>query len=191
MLEPVKQGSLLHPEAARSVFWETESEVTDPAFEKEAWLSATLLNFGDCGFTIGDEATIFFCRREDAPGAQKLPTAPVSEDAEILSSLFIKSNRAERGLEAVLIDAVLMNLTNRGSTAIEAFGYYGEPREAQDFLGHKPGRIGLLKVEHLKGAGFEVVADHPVLPRLRLELPPAHDLLSAAAVDDVLAKAFA
>lgn len=193
MLEKISQGSPLHPRARASAFWEYAGAVADPAFEKEAWLSDVLLSYGECGFTVGEEATVLFCSRDDAPGASKLPTAPVSEDADIITSLFINSARAGRGLEAVLLDAAIMALTERGVGAVEAFGFYGHPdvSAATQYLGTKPALIGLMPFEVLIGAGFEVAADHPVVPRLRLELPPAHDLLSAAAVEDLLAKALA
>ena len=58
-------------------------------------------------------------------------------------------------------------------------------------MGHKPAYIGLMSYETLRSAGFEVAADHPVLPRLRLELPPEHDMLSAAAAEDLLARVLA
>ena len=191
ILEPVREGTRIHRQAARSTFWEREASVVDPAFEKEAWLATTLLSFGQCGFTVGEDATILFCSREDAAGAAKLPTAPISEDAEIITSLFVKAHLMGRGIEAVLVDAAIMHLTNRGSAAVEAFGYYGDPAAAADFLGHKPAYIGLMSYETLRSAGFEVAADHPVLPRLRLELPPEHDMLSAAAAEDLLARALA
>ena len=46
-------------------------------------------------------------------------------------------------------------------------------------------------METLESAGFRVERDHPITPRLRLELPPAFDLLTAAAVEDLLARALA
>lgn len=190
LIEAVKEGVAINHLAARSIFWEMKTTVADPAFEKEAWLSATLLSYGECGFTVGDEATVFFCPPELAPGAAKLPTSPVSEDAVLVSSLFVKSERAAKGLEAVLLDATIMHLTSRDASALEAFGYR-DARQAEDLLRDKPGRIGLLPVETLESAGFMVVRDHPITPRLRLELPPAFDLLTAAAVEDLLARALA
>lgn len=184
----------MHHQAARSIFWECGADICDvgdPAFEKEAWLSSTLLAFGDCGFTIGEEATVLFCSRDDAPGAQKLPSGPVSPDAAIITSLFIKPARADRGLEPVLLDAAIMNLSEREFPAVEAFGYYSDPDAVAQLIGAKPDAVGLMSVEHLEGAGLEVIEDHPYTPRLRLELPPTHDLLSAAAVEDLLARAFA
>ena len=205
MLEKVKQNTVIHPQARRSTFWEFAAEdVADPEFEKEAWFSATLLGFGECGYTVGEEATVLFCGRDDAPGVAKMATGPLSPDAAIITSLFINPARAGRGLEAVLLDSAIMDLMERGASAVEAFGYYTglqSPDSAtadpvaydmcRHFMGTRPELIGLMTVDVLQAAGFEVVADHPVTPRLRLELPPAHDLLTAAAVEQLLARALA
>ncbi|WP_293769481.1 hypothetical protein [uncultured Corynebacterium sp.] len=190
LVEPVAEGTPIHRLAARSVFWEMKTTVADPDFEKEAWLSATLLSFGPCGFTVGDEATVLYCSPDLAQGAAKLPTAPVGSDAAIVTSLFISPARASRGLEAVLLDAAIMDLTSRDFPAVEAFGYRDRD-EAARLLGSKPAFIGLLPVETLESAGFMVIQDHPVTPRLRLDLPPAFDLLTAAAVEDMVARALA
>ncbi|MHC2799642.1 hypothetical protein FNY88_06655 [Corynebacterium guaraldiae] len=190
LVQAVKEGVAINPLAARSIFWELKTTVADPAFEKEAWISATLLRCGECGFTVGDEATLLFCPPELAPGAAKLPTSPVSEDAVLVTSLFVKPHRAAKGLEAVLLDATIMHLTSREASAVEAFGFR-DARQAEELLREKPARIGLLPVETLESAGFMVVRDHPITPRLRLELPPAFDLLTAAAVEDLLARALA
>lgn len=209
------------------MYWECAHEVEDPGFEKEAWLSSTLLSFGPCGFSIGYDATIIYCAADDAPGITKMPTGPVSSDAAIITSLFVTSQRAGRGLESVLLDTAIMDLVERDFEAVEAFGYHdvGENGDdeifydssstepsgldelfntgskgffadvnyeiARHFLGTRPDNIGLIPVSVLEAAGFEVIKDHPVTPRLRLELPPAHDLLSAAAVEDLVAKALA
>ena len=45
-VQAVKEGVAINPLAARSIFWEMKTTVADPAFEKEAWLSATLLRYG-------------------------------------------------------------------------------------------------------------------------------------------------
>lgn len=229
MLEPLTPYSEMHPRAASSMYWECAHEVADPRFEKEAWISSTLLSFGPCGFSIRSDATIIYCAADDAPGIAKMPTGPVASDAAIITSLFVSSQRFGRGLESVLLDTAIMDLLQREFDAVEAFGYhdFGETADdeifyertdvgtqglgieelfkstsseffadvnfeiARHFLGIRPDHIGLLPVSILQGAGFEVVQDHPVTPRLRLELPPAHDLLSAAAVEDLVAKALA
>ncbi|RNE48122.1 hypothetical protein [Corynebacterium alimapuense] len=204
-LIPVDQENLgrIHPQAARSIFWELDAETAatvitsgDPIFEKEAWLSGILIDHGPCGFsaTRSDSAyavaTVFYCAREHAPGSAQLPTAPVSSDAELLSSLFIDPGFAGIGMEAVLIDAAIMELVGREISAIEAFGWrddFFNRTDADELLSGPVGdilrstpEIGLMSVSVLEAAGFKVVADHPVLPRLRLELPPQRDLLSVA-----------
>lgn len=219
-LYPVTQEylSVVHPQAARSIFWEVGpagvdfiSRNGDPNFEKEAWLSTTILNYGCCGFSIGSlgdrvedapvtprsvVATVLYCSREDAPGCAQLPTAPVSEDAEVITSLFIDQGRVGEGLEAVLLDAAIMELVRKDASAVEAFGWREEYIDDPDSpmepavreIVERAEEIGLMGVAVLESAGFQVVRDHPVLPRLRLELPPAQVVLSAEAVEQLLAR---
>ncbi len=207
----------IHPQARRSIFWELDPETAerviakgDPAFEKEAWLTTTLLNYGCCGFSltgrsVGDAlvpravATVLYCGRHDALGVVNMPTAPVSEDAEVLTSLFIDPAYAGRGLEGVLIDAAIMELVDKDVSAVEAFGFREEflAKEEDDEALSPALRkildqsidIGLLGTTTLESAGFKVVSDHPVFPRLRLELPPQQQLLSAVAIEQLLAEA--
>lgn len=216
-LYPVIQEHLafVHPGAARSIFWEIDSATAreieragDPGFEKEAWLTTTILNYGCCGYSIATPhpddpglpvkvlATVLYCGRDDAPGSTQLPTAPVSEDAELISSLFIEPEHAGDGMAAVLLDAAIMELVRKDVSAVEAFGLREDhhldpdsPRAetVQDIVGRRE-QIGLLPEPVLESAGFEVVRDHPVLPRLRLELPPNSALLTAEAVEQLLAR---
>lgn len=205
-LQPLTQGNLgsIHPGAARSLFWEMEPETRqrvegagEERFEKEAWLAGRLVDYGTCGFTLSTgraQATVLFCRPGDAPGARSLPAAPVSGDAQLITSLFIDPQLVGRGLEAALLDSVIMDLTGRGYPAVEAFGlredveYFADVDEVDDVITvvAQRGEIGLLDVCHLEGAGFRVARDHPVLPRMRLELPPTRDLLSAADIEMLL-----
>lgn len=211
-LSPETMGRI-HPQAGRSIFWELDAEAAslvhdsgDPAFEKEAWLTTTLLNYGCCGLSLERStaaravATVLWCSRDAAPGCAQLPTAPVSEDAEVLTSLFIDPGFAGVGLEAVLLDAAIMQLVDADVPAVEAFGWRQDffSRADVDELLEGPvgsvlrsaSEIGLMSVAVLESAGFQVVADHPVLPRLRLELPPQHGLLSVAAVEELLDRAW-
>lgn len=201
----------IHPQASRSIFWELEADAAslvhdsgDPTFEKEAWLTTVLLDYGCCGISLERSslaravATVLWCSRDDAPGAAQLPTAPVSEDAQLLTSLFIDPGFAGVGLEAVLVDAAIMQLVDADASAVEAFGWRSDffARADVDELLEGPvgsilrsaSEIGLMSVSVLESAGFTVVADHPVLPRLRLELPPQHGLLSAAGLAEMFEK---
>ena len=129
-------ATLIHPQAGRSIFWELDPDAAslvtssgDPSFEKEAWLTTTLLNYGPCGYSLERStheravATVLWCSRDYAPGCAQLPTAPVSEDAEVLTSLFIDRALAGVGLESVLLDATIMHLVDSDATAVEAFGW--------------------------------------------------------------------
>ena len=63
----------------------------------------------------------------------------------------------------------------------------GDPREVVRMVDQQRTHPAL---PGLRGdSGFEVVRDHPVLPRLRLEMPPAKGLLSAEAVEKLLSGA--
>lgn len=205
-LAPIAADNLdrLHAYAATSVFWEMEPalhrtiDCSDAKLEKEAWLLNRLIDYGQCGFTIvfddGMRATVIYCSPDDAPGAQLMPTFPVSLDAQLISSLFMDPGLSGRGLESILLDAAIMDLTQRGFAAVEAFGLRTEiafaetTEEIVDFVAQRD-KIGLMGVDQLEGAGFQVVREHPVLPRLRLELPPVHDVLNEQAMDLLLREA--
>ena len=192
-LIPLDAANLMriHPVTARSVFWELDPlgdafSGTDPDVDKAAWLLTLSYEQPAVGFSIvdpaaatGARATLLMCPPSAAPGAVRMPTAPFSADAFCLTSLHIDSAVAGIGWEAVLIDAAVAALTSQSLPAVEAFGFRTEiPRSAD---------IGLMSAEVLESAGFTVVADHPDTPRLRLELPPAHDLLTEREIADVLA----
>ncbi|WPF66154.1 MULTISPECIES: hypothetical protein [unclassified Corynebacterium] len=180
-------GSLL-PRAVSSVFWELEPDSAarvrqrgEERFEKEAWLSSVLLDSPGCGFYMWEErplATLFYCAPAQAPGAAQLPTAPVSADAMLITSLHVAPGWEGMGMEAVLIDAAIMDMvTEDTAPAVEAFGLRAE--EAADPLLSQVEEMGIIGAEALEAAGFHVVSDHPVFPRLRLELPPERELLVA------------
>lgn len=193
--------SNLHPQAARSVFWELDPlsenyHGIDSQMDKSAWLLALVYEQKTAGFSIVDKrahATLLMCPPSAAPGAVRLPTAPVSADAYCLTSLHIDAAFAGIGWEAVLVDAAVVDLTSRGLPAVEAFGVKADFTHEQTgmcktIVEHAE-QIGLMPVEVLESAGFKIVADHPVIPRLRLELPPEQGLLSEAEIAELLAQA--
>ena len=145
LVESVKEGVTINPLAARSVGSSKLPSLIRPL--RRSLDPAMLLSHGDCGLTVGDEATVFFCPPEYAPGAAKLPSSPVSEDAAILSSLFVKSHRAARGLEAVLLDAAVMNLTSRDFSAVEALAT-ATPRRRSSSYAKNPPSSGCFQWKH-------------------------------------------
>ena len=105
--------------ARRCVFWEVDpstlrgdDHLADPEFEKEAWLSMVMLEWGSCGqiavrVRAGRQPTTRPRRRRSGdepvprlrvlraagavPRARLFPTGPVSADAVLLTSLGVES----------------------------------------------------------------------------------------------------
>ncbi|WP_198591790.1 hypothetical protein [Corynebacterium ulcerans] len=204
----------IHLGASRSVFWELEesaalraSAAGTPTLEKEAWLAAVLSAYGSCGFNItsihnaalhGSRAcaTLLYCPAAEAPGCAQLPTAPVTSDAYVLTSLHRDPAVMGSGIETMLLDAAIVYLAGQGIKALEAFAwdesfcddpFNPQPENIQRILASAED-IGLMTVALLESAGFEIIRHHPVLPLLRLQLPPAHSLLTAEAAEPLFAK---
>ena len=132
-----------------------DDHLTDPEFEKEAWLSMVMLEWGSCGQiavhcpdspTAGeDEAPpvqsgdapclgyAFYAPPGAVPRARRFPTGPVSPDAVLLTSIGVESGRWHRRLlRHSLIAAVVGDLVRRGVRALEAFGRTAEVAELLD-----------------------------------------------------------
>jgi len=135
--------------ARRCVFWEVDpstlggdDHLSDPEFEKEAWLSMVMLEWGSCGQLAvqsppddgsefgppitGDEPCLgyaFYAPPGAVPRARLFPTAPVSADAVLLTAVTVESADGTEGLPASLLAAVVSDLVRRGVRALEAFGY--------------------------------------------------------------------
>ena len=134
--------------ARRCVFWEVDpstlgrdDHLTDPEFEKEAWLSMVMLEWGSCGqmavsAPAGGRADAtdddpsgecpclgyaFYAPPGAVPRAQLFPSGPVSADAVMLTSLGVESGTND-ALPQSLIVAVVADLVRRGVRALEAFG---------------------------------------------------------------------
>jgi hypothetical protein len=186
--------------ARRCVFWEVdpqtvdgEDHLADPEFEKEAWLSMVMLEWGSCGqvaVTPTDDATddepclgyILYAPPRAVPRAQRFPTGPVGADAVLLTSMGVEPGQPET-LNTDLIAQVVGELMRRGVRALEAFGRTAEAAElhettaADPELAHAVQALGdcafdqcMIDADFLLAAGFTVVAPHRYFPRLRLEL---------------------
>jgi len=192
----------IHRLTAESVFWEVDPLGeryfdTVSELDKSVWLERRAREQAVAGFSIaeghssvGAFATVLFCPAAEAPGAVRMPTAPASRDAWLITSMHLDSTAQHRGWEAVLLDSVIMAATGAGANALEVFGLRPEG-DARTGLSasvlRNAARIGLVDAAILESAGFQVREDHPVVPRLRLPLPPDRDLLSAREVEDLLA----
>ncbi len=162
----------LDPVAARRAL-----EAGDTAFEKEAWLSATLLDWGSCGrLAYVDEmpaGVVMYAPPALVPRSMAFPTSPVSGDAVLLMSLRVQPLFAGGGLGRMLVQAAAKDLTQRGIKAVEAFGLGagGGVRRAEQ--GEAGGSRCLIPADMLVSVGFKTVRPHPRYPRLRLELKTA------------------
>lgn len=141
--------------ARRCVFWEVDpatlagdDHLSDPEFEKEAWLSMVMLEWGSCGQiaasapageSAGEDDPVdapclgyaFYAPPGAVPRAQLFPSGPVSADAVLLTSLGVEQGSGlgrcgpeqnPDGIPQSLIVAVVADLVRRGVRALEAFG---------------------------------------------------------------------
>ncbi|MFS8100416.1 GNAT family N-acetyltransferase [Lentzea alba] len=157
------------------VFWELAphlreqaEEYGDTEFEKEAWVSSVLLEWGSCGRLIYCDGipagSVFYAPPAAVPRSAAFPTSPVSPDAVLMTSLEVLPEFRGGGLARVLVQAVAKDLTRRGVKAIEAFG---------DMRPDEEERSCVTPAEFLTSVGFKTVRPHPRWPRLRLELRSA------------------
>ncbi|GJF11416.1 hypothetical protein NGTWS0302_10220 [Mycolicibacterium cyprinidarum] len=140
------------------MYWEvdpptvgSEDHLSDPEFEKEAWLSMVMLEWGSCGqlavqcddaseaanraLEPTDEPCLgyaFYAPPRAVPRAGCFPTGPVSADAVLLTTLGVESGRDSADLPRTLIAAVVGDLVRRGVRALEAFGRTSEVVELSD-----------------------------------------------------------
>jgi len=149
--------------ARRCVYWEVDpstlpadDHLSDPEFEKEAWLSMVMLEWGSCGqmavhcrdgeamivdvdqampIDPGDNRCLgyaFYAPPGAVPRARLFPTGPVSADAVLLTSLGVESGHDADALSRHLIASVVGDLVRRGVRALEAFGHTAEVTELLD-----------------------------------------------------------
>ena len=164
----------LPPRCRSCVFWELDpvarrraDENGQPSFEKEAWLSAVLFDWGSCGkicYVDGAPAGFAICAPPAlVPRSMAFPTSPVSSDAVLLMTAHLLPQYAGAGLGKVLVQSLAKQMLGRpGVKAIEAFG---------DARWERPSC--LLPVGYLEAVGFGPVRAHPRYPRMRLDLRTA------------------
>jgi Acetyltransferase (GNAT) family. len=157
------------------VFWELDPVAReraersgDPALEKEAWLSDTLLEWGSCGQLVYvDEVPagyVLYAPAAYVPRSVAFPTSPVSPDAVLLMTARLMPEFRGGGLGRMLVQGAAREVVRRGIRALEAFGRTasGDP---------EPDEHGcLLPADYLLAVGFKTVRAHPRTPRLRLDV---------------------
>ncbi len=152
------------------VFWELDpvaaeraAKAGDTGLEKEAWVSATLLEWGSCGKLVQVDGVtagyVMFSPPLYVPRSVAFPTSPVSGDAVLLMTGHVLPEFSGQGLGRMLIQGVAKDMVRRGVKAIEAFG---------DAKWDGPGCV--VPADYLLAVGFKTVRPHHRFPRLRLEV---------------------
>jgi hypothetical protein len=144
--------------ARRCVFWEVDptalgpnDHFADPEFEKEAWLSMVMLEWGACGQIAvpvppaqpGEHEPapdqveapcigyVLYAPPGAVPRAGCFPTNPVSPDAVLLTSVGIEPGYPDTLAHSLVAQAVA-DLMRRGVRALEAFGRTTEAEALAD-----------------------------------------------------------
>ncbi|MBW6468233.1 MAG: hypothetical protein K0B85_03650 [Coriobacteriia bacterium] len=94
------------------------------------------------------------------PQARRLPTGAPDADAPLITCLHVLDEARCRGLDRVLLHAVLRDLNMQGVRAVYAYGSVSGDRE----------RMPMPDLEFLLEQGFTVERPHLVYPLLRLDL---------------------
>lgn len=155
------------------VFWELDpvsreraEQAGNPALEKEAWVSAVLLEWGSCGKLIYVDnlpaGHVTYAPPAYVPRGVAFPTSPASPDSVLLMSAHIMPEYAGGGLGRMLVQGIAKDLIRRNVRAVEAFG---------DAQWTTPACV--VPADYLLAVGFKTVRPHRRYPRLRLELKNA------------------
>jgi GNAT superfamily N-acetyltransferase len=177
----------------RCVFWELDplardvaEEAGDVELEKEAWVSATLLEWGSCGKLLYVDSApagyLLYAPPVYVPRSVAFPTSPVSGDAVLLMTGQVVAEFRGGGLGRMLLQGAAKDLSRRGVRAIEAFGSLVPPGDEPDAAeAESPARAKsrpprgscVVPADFLLAVGFKTVRPHHRYPRLRLDLKNA------------------
>lgn len=140
----------------------------EEAAEKEAWLSQVLREWGSCGrvLMVDDQAAgyLIYAPASFVPGSAAFPTAPVSTDAVLMTTVWVDPRHRHGGLGRMLIQGMARDLINRGGIrAVEAFGDMG-PASAIH------GQRCAAPATFLERVGFKTHRAHATSPRYRMDL---------------------
>lgn len=143
------------------------------AEEKSAWLSAVLRDWGSCGRVVYVDDTLaghlIYAPPVYFPGADGLPTAPVGNDAVLLSTIQVVPQFRGQGLGRVLVQAMAKDLLQRQIRAVEAFGDTRGHRPARDAASSDGGHC-VVPADFWLAVGFRTQRAHATYPRMRMDL---------------------
>lgn len=183
----------------RCVVWELDPRAAeaavkagDPRLEKEAWVSSTMLEWGSCGKIVYVDSVpagyVLFAPPAYVPRSRAFPTSPVTADAALLITAYVRPEFACGGLGRMLIHGVAKELVRRDIKALEAFGdaqvSVGSELEAAGPLAElieplsprdraRSAGSCVVPADFLLSVGFKTVRPHHRFPRLRLDVKNA------------------
>lgn len=175
------------------LFWQSDTDsaefLVDAGFEKEAWLSMVLLEWGVCG-QIAERfgrsvGTVLYAPPTMIARARTFPSGMPSADAVVLADLHADialDQDLRSSLRSTLLAAAIGDLMRRGVRAIETYAlredHTGDDR---GFAAATPAESAgcsqqecMLPPEFFLDRGFNIEQDHPIWPRLRLEISADH-----------------
>lgn len=182
------------PTRCRScVFWELGGDRPDgdgagagaagDRVRKQAWVTAQSLEGAPPGVVVRDGRrttgyALFAPSRVIAPRGATVPAA--SGDALVLATAWVDPEARGRGTGRLLVQAALREALRLDLKAVEAHG---------DRLGAEGACV--LPLDWLLAEGFEVTADHPRYPLVRIDVRRAARWAESleAAVDELLGRA--
>ena len=134
------------------------------AQEVQDRVADVLREWGDCGQVLLVDGTpvglALYGPARFFHGAAGIPTSPVSSDAVLLAAVHVAEGHREGGLGRMLVQGAAADLVRREVRALEAFG---DTRA--------DGQRGcVLPTSFLEAVGFRPQREHPVSPRMRMDL---------------------
>ena len=161
------------------VYWELDPAAAErahenggAALEKEAWVSDALLEWGCCGQLVYVDGApagyVMYAPPAYVPRSIAFPTSPVSPDAVLLMTGRILPEFAGSGLGRMLLQGLARDVVRRGIRAVEAFGRTtdGAPGPVTRGADYRC----LLPAGYLRAVGFKTIRQHPLTPRMRLDV---------------------
>ena len=161
--------ALLPDPCARCTFWEVSLlDLAAPDLHrdrtevKREWAEAVSRRWGYCGVIAvdGDELLghVTMAPAGLVPRLSALASTPANPDAALLLSTRVEEPYRGRGIGRQLVQAAAGLMVRRDIRAIEAIGSYRE------------GPSCIAPAGFLQRVGFSVIRQHPVTPRLRMDL---------------------
>jgi len=150
-------------------FWETSVadlaaplDHPDRAARKAEWAQEVTDHWGYCGvLAVQDDEVLGFLTLAPARLVRRLPALPttrVSADVAVLLSAQVTEAWRGKGIGRQLVSTAAGLVARRDIRALEAVGT------------RRDGPSCMMPVDWLETVGFGVVREHPVTPRLRMDL---------------------